>query len=92
MSFSEDGDIYVIRTDAEGELIWEKNLDTDQIDYSYGITPAPDGQFILAGVKGGFYNVDLTIFRFPYADALIAKINDQSELVWQKLYGGDQHD
>lgn len=92
LSFSEDGDIYVIRTDAEGEVIWEKNLGTDQIDYSYGITPAPDGQFILAGVKGGFYNVDLTIFRIPSSEALIARIDDQGELVWQKFYGGAGHD
>jgi hypothetical protein len=92
MSYTEPGDIYVIRTDSEGEVIWDKNLGTDQIDYSFEITPTPDGQFILAGTKGGFYNVDLTIFRIPDAEALLARIDDQGELVWQKLYGGDGHD
>lgn len=92
MSFDVKGDIYVIRTDTEGNVVWDRNLGTDVIDYSYGIVRAHEGGFILAGTKGGFYNVDLTIFKIPDADAMAIRLDDQGEVVWQKLYGGPGHD
>jgi len=92
MSYTEPGDIYAVRTDTEGNVIWDNYFGTNQIDYSYDILPVSEGQFLIAGTKGGFYNVDLTIFRIPDCDALLIRIDGEGEQVWQKLYGGDGHD
>ena len=42
-----DRDIYLVRVDAEGEILWEKTLSTDKNSTARDIEPTNDGNYII---------------------------------------------
>jgi arginine repressor len=50
-SFSEDGkpDHFILKTDADGELIWSKTFGSDGSDYSTGLVATPDSGVVFTG-------------------------------------------
>ncbi|HYH14828.1 MAG TPA: BACON domain-containing protein [Flavisolibacter sp.] len=66
---------YLVRLDANGHLLWEKQIATSGQQAAMAITPAHDGGFLITGV---------TISN----DVWIAKIDDNGNILWEKKYGG----
>ena len=70
-------DVYLIRTDGEGDLLWEKTYGHIQADGGSSVQETPDGGFVIAGVlttdDGGF-------------DACVIKTDADGDSVWTKLY------
>ena len=70
-------DVYLIRTDGEGNLLWEKTYGHVQADGGSSIQETPDGGFVVAGVlttnEGGF-------------DACFIKTDENGDSLWTKLY------
>ncbi len=52
-SFSSNYDPYVVKTDADGDLIWQKTYGTDDWDFIYGSVMLPDSGFVLCGQTYG---------------------------------------
>ncbi|MHB8260588.1 MAG: T9SS type A sorting domain-containing protein [Bacteroidia bacterium] len=68
-------DIYVIKIDSSGNLIWSKDYDYSWYDYSFYISQTNDNGFIVSGginVGGGNYS--------PY----LLKINPNGDTMWSK--------
>lgn len=52
-SFSSNYDPYVVKTDANGEMLWQKIYGTDDWDFIYGSVLLPDSGFVLCGETYG---------------------------------------
>lgn len=75
-----DEDIYVIRTNFEGKLLWSKVYDADFEEQANDIIELEDGNFLIVGNSnklGTQSNVHLL------------KISETGEELWSKNYGND---
>ena len=77
-----DNDVYVVRTDNNGAMIWEKTYDilgTNSTDEAESIIELSDGS--------GFVIVGITETVNPTA-AFLMKIDCDGNLVWTQVYSG----
>ncbi|HKB45024.1 MAG TPA: hypothetical protein VKC90_11565, partial [Chitinophagaceae bacterium] len=81
-------DIWVIRTDDNGNLLWEKSY--GGIDYESGIKilETPDGGFLIAGLSLS----NIPGYNFGIGDYQLTKIDATGNQLWSKLYGGTGND
>ena len=79
-------DIWAIRTDVHGNLLWQKALGGTSIDYGLGARGTPDGGCVIVGetwsndgdVSGYHGNTDMWVVRLDSA----------GNILWQKCLGG----
>ena len=91
-SLGED-DIYILKTDAEGEFIWAVRMGGTQADYGLAITVDASGNIYSTGYfqhtvdfDPGSGSHDLT--SNGGTDIYIQKLNSDGEFVWAKSVGG----
>ena len=83
-------DIWVIRLDINGNLIWEKSLGGTEIDQSRAIVKTNDNSYIIAGNS---FSVDGDISsNLGSSDFILIKLNDDGNIVWSKNFGGSNFD
>ncbi len=78
-------DVYVVRTDKNGNMIWQKSFGGLDWDFGNEIVLAPDGNVIICG----------STFSKGYGkkDAYLLKVNSNNgTLIWEKVYGGTNDD
>ena len=82
-------DIWILKVSAEGNLIWEKTIGGSSFEVAKAIYNTQDNGFLIAGssrsLDNGFQNKGQN-------DALILKINENGNLLWQKTFGGSEID
>jgi len=83
-SFSESSDVYVIRTDENGSILWQKNFGGSFNDIAYSITETQDEGFIICG--------ETESFGAGFLDAYLLKLNKNGALEWSKSFGGENFD
>ena len=83
-------DFWVVKTDKNGTLLWEKSFGGTEIDEARAIINTNDGNFIIIGDTRSS-NKDVTQNNGG-ADLWAIKITSQGELLWQKNYGGSSFD
>lgn len=72
---SENGNIWLLKTDSNGDTLWTKTIgDTTK---GYAVIQTSDGGYALTGTQGPFSS---------YKSMLI-KTNNQGDILWTKLYG-----
>jgi hypothetical protein len=79
-----DMDIYLVRTDASGELLWERALGGPQDEYGWSMAPTIDGGYVLGGQSDSFGEGE--------EDGYLIKVNAQGEEIWSQTYGGPKED
>lgn len=83
-------DFWVIKINATGTLIWEKNFGGSEIDEAKGIASTNDNNFIIVG---NTRSTDKDIHHnFGGADICIVKIDGNGSLLLQKNLGGSNFD
>jgi hypothetical protein len=70
--------VYLIRTDAQGALRWQRGLGGSN-DHGYGVAPSGDGGIVVAGYRG-----DGSIF--PAYDALFMKTDSNGDALSTATY------
>lgn len=82
-----DRDLYLVRIDDDGTLIWDKNLgatSTNQYDTvndaAYGVIAAPGGGYFVTGSINGGYNME-------GGRIFLMKVNASGNRIWTKTYG-----
>jgi hypothetical protein len=73
-----DGDVYLIKTDAIGNLMWQNTIDGSDHDNGWSVEQTIDGGFIIAG--------DCEI-DYPNYDIRLIKTDALGNLTWQKWFG-----
>jgi hypothetical protein len=83
-------DFWAVRINDVGDLLWEKSFGGSQIDISYGMTQAPNGNYILAGdSRSNDGDVSNPIGN---ADFWIVSMDGTGNMVWEKSFGGTLFD
>ncbi|BAF59335.1 hypothetical membrane protein [Pelotomaculum thermopropionicum SI] len=75
-----DFDIYLIRTDRSGRLLWEQTFGSPDTDQGACVVEAPGGGYVVAGrafspANGGY-------------DVLLAKTDESGRKEWERTFGG----
>ncbi|GAB3713817.1 hypothetical protein GCM10027592_53320 [Spirosoma flavus] len=85
-----DYDMWVVKLDAQGSLLWQKTLGGSDYDESYALTATGDGGYVVAG---NVYSTDGDVTgNHGDSDSWVAKLDAQGNLLWQKALGGSDDD
>ena len=86
-------DLWIVRLDAAGTLLWEKSLGgTNSEDLVAGVLPTADGGFLLAGHSNSDSGFEKTEASRGGFDFWIVKLDANGNLLWDKTYGGAEDD
>ncbi|HBG70159.1 MAG: hypothetical protein A2W93_10505 [Bacteroidetes bacterium GWF2_43_63] len=84
-SFGAGGyDIYLVKTDANGNQQWQKTFGGAGTEYGYCVKTLPDSGFILCG--------STTSFGAGGTDAMLIRTDAAGNTVWTKYYGATGND
>ncbi|MBK6446536.1 MAG: T9SS type A sorting domain-containing protein [Bacteroidetes bacterium] len=83
-------DIWLVKTDNAGNLLWQKCYGGSGTDVGYSIKQTADGGFIIAGETSSA-DGDMTLNNGS-SDYCLLKIDSVGNLLWQKSYGGSRAD
>jgi hypothetical protein len=82
------GDIWLIRIDPNGNLLWQKTYGGSRNDVAYSIISTTDGNYMIGGISESS-DGDATD-NHGKADYWLIKINSVGKILWQKTYGGSK--
>ncbi|MBA7479845.1 hypothetical protein ES707_15286 [subsurface metagenome] len=54
VSYGVNGDGYLVKTDASGNMEWEKTIGGSETDYAYSVRQTTDGGYIMAGQTSSY--------------------------------------
>ena len=78
-------DMWVLKLDILGNLIWQKCIGGTDIDYGTSIKQTIDGGYIIAG---GTFSINGDVKgNHGYSDGWLVKIDSAGLIMWQKCYG-----
>ena len=80
-----DLDAWVLKLNADGEVVWQKTYGGTNSDGAYSVIPTRDG-YIVLGYTSSFGDAALN------GDAWLLKLDPNGNIVWQKTFGGPQYD
>ena len=83
-------DFWILKIEANGTLVWEKNFGGSEIDEASAITQTNDGNFIIVGDTRSS-NKDVSNNNGA-ADLWMLKISQEGILIWEKTIGGSSFD
>jgi uncharacterized repeat protein (TIGR01451 family) len=83
-------DVWLLRLDASGNILWKKCFGGSAADTAYAVIHTPDKGFLIAG-SAASNNGNIT-GNFGETDAWAIKVDSSGNLLWQKNYGGSGHD
>jgi len=87
---SSNYDIWVVKTDADGTIAWQKTYGGTNSDTAANIRNTADGGYIVTGTTFSSEG-DLTANK-GNGDIWVLKISTTGAIQWQKTYGGAQTD
>jgi hypothetical protein len=77
-------DIYLIRTDENGNLIWDKTYGGSEIDVAMSVSQTGDSGFIIAGCTLSYGK--------GLSDVYLIRTDINGDTIWTKTYGGAEFD
>ena len=74
------GDVYLIKTDSQGDTLWTKTYGDSLPDAGHSIRQTSDGGYIITGMAN-YTNPPLT------GDLYLVRTNAQGDALWARTYG-----
>ncbi len=74
------GDVYLFRTDADGNVLWGKTYGGSGQDAGGSVIPMSDGNLLIVGYTTSFGDGDM--------DAYLIKVDQEGNELWSRTYGG----
>jgi hypothetical protein len=84
-------DIWIIKLDSLGNLLWQKSYGGSNVDVCHSISPVKDNGYIAAGYTAS-NDRDVTGHQNGMADYWIIRIDSVGKLLWQRTFGGSSND
>jgi len=78
-------DVYVVKTDKKGKILWQNTYGGNRDDEGYAVTQSPDGGYVIAGRSESFS-------RRNGFDLYLFKIDTDGKLIWERTYGDESDD
>lgn len=91
-SFSGDSDVYVVKSDLCGKLLWARTYDIGGNDEGKKIRETRDGGFIIAGVTQNLRTCCPNEEGWTPDEGFLLKITGKGDVEWARTYGGQDHD
>lgn len=76
----DDMDMYIVKTDNNGDTLWTKHYGGPEPEYSYLMLSLPNEQYFVIGYSQSFGNGDYNTY--------LIKINSDGDTLWTRNYGG----
>lgn len=84
-SFSEDfNDVYVVKIDAAGSLLWENHYGGAFDERGYAIVELADGGFMVSGTTETFGSGKIDVY--------LLRLDSSGWMIWSATYGGAESD
>ena len=77
-------DVYVIKMDKYGNIVWQKAYVGSKSDVAYAITKVKDYGFIMTGWTNSFSHIGNDIF--------LIEVDENGNTIWQKIYVEGKND
>jgi len=77
-------DVYLVKTDAEGDTIWTRTYGGSDYDGGYSVAQTFDGGYIVAGYTYSF--------GAGGCDVYLVKTDAEGDTIWTRTYGGSSWD
>lgn len=77
-------DIFLVKADKNGNLVWQKTIGGGDWDFAYSLQSTFDGGFVIAGTTYSFGRGN--------ADGYVVKTDLNGDVEWTKTYGGTHDD
>ena len=77
-------DVYLIKTDTDGNAIWAKTYSGTDDDWAYSVQQTQDSGYVIAGFTGSS--------GAGWFDVYLIKTDPDGVISWTKTYGGAQDD
>ena len=86
-------DIWLLRTDTQGHLLWNRTYGGTTDDISHSIVEVPDGGFAFSGeFNSSYQSVGGGPLIQYHPDAFIIRTDANGEALWNQTYGGIAND
>ena len=85
-------DYWIIKTDAFGNKLWDKDIGGISTDNLRGIRQTSDHGFILGGLSNSTASFDKTFPSYGLYDFWLVKTDSSGNIEWDKEYGGNDND
>jgi hypothetical protein len=77
-------DFWLVRTDADGNMLWNKTYGGIDLDWAWSVVETDDGGFAVAG--------DTSSFGAGASDAWLVRTDTSGNMLWNQTYGGTESD
>jgi hypothetical protein len=81
---SGNNDFWLIKTDPDGEMQWDKTYGGLYDDVAYSVQQTSDGGYVVCGFTGSF--------GAGYEDFWLVKTDSNGNMAWNRTYGGKNSD
>ena len=86
----ENADIWAVRTDLTGNIIWQRCLGGSRRDYAVDLFQSEDGGFVIIAETDSYDGDVWNNNSIPtYNDIWMVKLSSEGEVVWSQCYGGN---
>ncbi len=86
-------DMWLVKTNATGDLLWEKSFGGDGYDWAQSIYSLSDGSFVFGGFSNSTASGDRTSDNINGSlDVWFLKADADGNEIWQGIFGGTSDD
>jgi len=82
-------DFWIVRTDSDGQKLWDRSFGGTRADELYVVRETSDGGFVLAGHSTSEIGGNKTSGLFGYNDGWVVRIDVNGNKLWDRSFGGE---